>query len=131
MLFLNIRFRQNRHISVLDFGCIRLDLLITLHSDFSISGLYSDVNKPNRCNLLIFNSPVFCSMWEFCRFHSKIWHILSLWLPVTDERMSTEYFCLRKVWLGSTSHSYMTSDVKQEINQKAFTLPHSFLCCLI
>ena len=49
------------HIYVLDIGCIRLDLLIFLYSDFSISGHYSDVNKPNWCNPLIFNSPVFCS----------------------------------------------------------------------
>ena len=57
-------------------------------------------------------------------------HILSLQFSVSGERMSTEYSCLPKVWLGSTSHSYMTSDVKQEINQKAFTLPHSFIVCL-
>ena len=39
-----------------------------------------------------------------------------------------------KGWLGSTCHSDITSDVKQEINPKSFifTLTHFFFyCCLI
>ena len=84
-LFENKDLDRYRHISILDLGCIRPDLLITLYSDFSISGHYSDVNKPNWCNPLIFNSPVFwqsvqLNIQEFCSFDSQVQHILSLLL---------------------------------------------------
>ena len=53
MLFLNIRFRQISAYICIRLGCIRLDLLTILYSD-SKSGHYSEVNKPNWCNPLIF-----------------------------------------------------------------------------
>ena len=54
----HIRFRQISVYICIRLGCIRLDLLTIIYSD-SKSGHYSEVNKPNWCNPLIFNSPVF------------------------------------------------------------------------
>ena len=138
MLFLNIRLRQNRHISVLDLGCTWLvDNLIQWFKYTCIRTLNpTDVNKPNWCNPLLLTSQVFLHV------SSLIFHSFAGWIPRSGTFFHYSCLLLEKGWgqstlaletvlLGSTCHSYMTSDVKQEINQKAFTLPHSFLCCLI